>query len=320
MTLASNISTVDWITLGPRLVGATFVWAASIKAIAPHTFRRHLESLGWLPFKQLPLTVTAAAGLEAGWGLALIAGIAPAVVYPATLLLLVVLTSASWWGVRSGKAQDCGCYGGYIQPSIAQSMGLNATFALLVIAAWATSKPTSAVKLWQVVVIVAASILIGGIAEAAQRHARKTGKLLFDTSPLKLGRRWRHSWADGKTARIDGEMLVAFLGPNCPYCSQFVKVANAMAQSPQLPKVFGVIAARDEEVSAYVLQQGIRFPVATVSQSLMSRLTSAVPTVVIVESGRIQNMWMGNVPPGVVDRFREAFFPNIAEQAAHAGR
>jgi hypothetical protein len=27
-------------------------------------------------------------------------------------------------------------------------------------------------------------------------------------------------------------------------------------------------------------------------------------------------MWVGNMPPAVVDRFRDAFFPNLAKQVA----
>ncbi|MDQ3244232.1 MAG: hypothetical protein M3Q09_10925, partial [Gemmatimonadota bacterium] len=236
--------------------------------------------------------------------------------YPATVVLLVVLTSISWWGVRSGKAKDCGCYGGYVQPSITQSIALNAAFALLVIAAWTTNRPTLNIQLWQIGLVLVGAIGIATLAEAAQRHEKRTGKLMFDTSPLKIGRRWRHSWADGATSAIDGEMLVAFLGPNCPYCSQFVRVANAIIQSPELPRVVGVISAPTDEVNAYIAAQDIRFPVATVSQSLMGRLTRAVPTAVVIKSGKIEHMWIGNMPPQFVDRFRDAFFPDIAKKAA----
>lgn len=315
MTLLTDISTADWMTLGPRLAGTTFVWAGAIKAIAPHTFRNHLASLGWIPRRGLSAAVTAAAGVEVGWGLALVTGLAPAVVYPVTLLLLVVLTSISWWGVHTGKARDCGCYGGYIQPSIGQSVGLNGAFALLVIAAWILGFPSMEVPLWKAAVAIAGGATAAGLADYAQRFLLRTGNLRFDISPLKLGNRWRHSWAGDVTARLEGEMLVAFLGQNCPHCSHFVKIANAMVQSPALPRVVGVMSATDAEVREYCEKLDIRFPVATVSESLMARLTRAVPTAVIVNSGTIQDMWIGSIPPRIVDRFRDAFFPDVAEQA-----
>jgi len=88
-----------------------------------------------------------------------------------------------------------------------------------------------------------------------------------------------------------------------------------MVQSPTLPRVVGVIAAPDAEVKSYIDNYGIRFPVSTVSQSLMGRLVRGVPTAVIVESGAIKEMWIGNMPPAIVDRFRDAFFPNLAKVA-----
>jgi hypothetical protein len=226
--------------------------------------------------------------------------------------------------VRSGKAKDCGCYGGYIQPSITQSVAMNATFALLVAAAWVSRTPTLAVTWWQIASILVIGIACAGVAEAAQRYENKNGKLMFETSPLKIGNKWKHSWADGATSDVAGEVLVAYLGTNCPYCSQFVKVANAMIQSPSLPRVVGVISAPETEVQSYIDTYGIRFPVSTVSQSMMGRLTRAVPTAVIVKSGKIEDMWIGNMPPAIVDRFRDAFFPDLpkvvaAQQAVQAG-
>ncbi len=309
-------SPADWLSLGPRLVGLTFIYAGAIKAIAPHTFQNHLRSLGWLRWNLVSPAVTAATGLEAGWGVALLTGAATAFVYPATIMMLVVLTFTSWWGVHSGKAKDCGCYGGYIQPSISQSISINATFALLIALAWAARTPSLAVSWWQLALILVVGIGLAGMAEAAQRFENRNGRLMFDTSPLKIGRKWKHAWADGATTGVNGEVLVAYLGTNCPYCSQFVKVANAMVQSPTLPRVVGVISAPDEEVQAYINDYGIRFPVSTVSQSLMGRLTRAVPTAVIVKSGRIEDMWIGNMPPAIVDRFRDAFFPNLAKPVA----
>lgn len=306
-------STADWLSLGPRLVGLTFIYAGAIKAIAPHTFQNHLRSFGWIRWNLVNPAVTAAAGLEAAWGVALLTGAATAFVYPVTILLLVVLTSISWWGVRSGKAKDCGCYGGYIQPSIYQSIAINATFGLLIVAAWATRTPTLDVAPWQIALVLIVGLGLAGLAYAAQRYENKNGKLMFDTSPLKVGNKWKHSWADGATTDVNGEVLVAYLGTNCPYCSQFVKVANAMIQSPTLPRVVGVIAAPDDEVKSYIDNYGIRFPVSTVSQSLMGRLVRGVPTAVIVESGAIKEMWIGNMPPAIVDRFRDAFFPNLAK-------
>lgn len=316
--MAFDLALSDLVTIGPRFVGAAFIWAGAIKAIAPHTFRSHLRALDAVSSKFVAPAVSLAAGLETAWGLMLLVDAASSIAYPATVLLLLVLTSISWWGVRSGKAKDCGCYGGFIQPSISQSIAINSAFAALIIAAWLLGTPSTSVAPWQIAIIVTGGLGFGLLGHVAQRFEFRHGRLMFETSPLKVGNRWRHSWADGQTARIDGEMLVAFLGPNCPYCSMFVKIANAMVQSPHLPRVVGVMSATDEEVRAYSERLGIRFPVATVSQSLMGRLARAVPTAVIVESGKIQEMWVGDMPPKIVSRFRDAFFPGLPDRVAES--
>ncbi|MEO5902693.1 MAG: MauE/DoxX family redox-associated membrane protein, partial [Gemmatimonadaceae bacterium] len=265
MTLGFEAGPSAWLTIGPRLVGATFIYTGIIKAIAPHTFQNHLSSLGYIPWKLQRLAVTAAAGAEAAWGVALLAGAAPALFYPATIVLLAVLTSISWWGVRSGKAKDCGCYGGYMQPSIKQSIAINATLVALIVIAWKFTSPSMDAALWQITLVVAAGIALAGLTETAQRFESTTGKPMIDTNPLKVGEPWKHRWADGATAGMDGEVLIAYLGPNCPYCSQFVKVANAMVQSPTLPRVIGVMSAPDPQVAEYVKNYEVRFPVVTVS-------------------------------------------------------
>jgi hypothetical protein len=297
--------------MGPRIVGLTFVWSGGIKATSPHTFEQHLYSLGWIPQNFVRSAVTASAAAEVALGTGLLLAAAPAVLYPLTLAGLVVLSFISWWGVRSGKANDCGCYGGFIQPSIEQSLGLNALFAVLILTGWLGSRGDVSFPIWKALTVAAAFLVVAIFTDVAQRHARKTGKPLLDLNPLKVGKRWRHSWTHGLTAKIDGEVLVAFLGPDCPYCGDFVKVGNAMTQSPKLPNVVGVVATSKDRLATFISEKGIRFPTVNVSQSLMSRLVNAVPTVALVDDSQIKRVWIGNVPPDVVDRFKGAFFPML---------
>ena len=137
---------------------------------------------------------------------------------------------------------------------------------------------------------------------------QKNGRMMIETSPLKVGRRWTKRWGAG--APDDGrETLISYLGPDCPYCKQWVRVLNAMSQAPGLPRVTGIVAAPRDKVDAFIETSGIRFPVVTISQTLMSRLVWGVPTTVLVSSGAIAKQWAGQMPPEFFDRFREAFFP-----------
>lgn len=311
MTSIASISSGELLfSAGPRIVGATFLWAAGIKAVAPHTFSRHLRALGWIRGKHLLLAVTAAAALEAGLGVALLVNTAPGILLPFTFALLIFLTGVAVWGVRSGRTTDCGCYGGFIQPSIGQSVALNGVFALLVAAGWFGQPRITEPAAWQLMAISIVTLAAGLLAHSAQLFVLKNGRPMFDTTPLKVSRRWKHSSAGGATADIRGEVLVSYLGPDCPHCTRWVKVLNAMHQSPRLPAVVGVMAASGDKRSSYLAETGIRFPVATVSQALMGRVVQAVPTTVLVNDGRITEVWEGAPPVEFVDRFRRAFFPD----------
>lgn len=312
MTNITDLPTWSLMRLGPVLVGATFIWAGAIKAVSPYAFQRHLSALGWIPQNLLTSAVTVIAAVETGWGVALISGLSPRLLLPLSVVLLACLTAISWWGVKSGKASDCGCYGGYIQPSIAQSIGINTVFALLLLAAWKVAPAATPPAAWQIAAVVAAALLFGGLATATQRYEQRNGKPMFDTNPLKVGASWRDSWAAGKTSSLKGEMLVSLLGPDCPFCKQWVRVGNAMTQSPNLPPVVGVVAASRERAETFMRDHGIRFPVGLISESLMARLTRAVPTTIHVVEGKIEHIWVGALPPEFVVRFTRAFFPDAS--------
>jgi hypothetical protein len=311
MTIIADITPSSLLRLGPMLVGATFLWAGAIKAISPFPFQTHLAALGWIPTKLVRSSVTLAAATETGWGVALMTGLMPRTILPLSIVLLVCLTAITWWGVKSGKASDCGCYGGYIQPSIAQSIGINATFIALLLAAWVVSAPTNP-ELWSIVAVIVTAVVFAVLAFLSQSHERRTGQPMFDTNPLKVGAAWKDSWAGGKTANISGEVLVSLLGPDCPFCKQWVRVGNAMTQAPDLPTVIGVVAATKDRTDTFTRDHQIRFPVARISDSLMTRLTRALPTTIHIVSGRIQNIWVGSLPPEFVVRFTRAFFPEAS--------
>lgn len=306
---------------GPWIVGATFLWAGIIKARAPHVFQAHLNKLGWIPPRLVHSSVVIVTALEVVWGLALILGIAASVVLPATAIALVGLTFVSWWGVRSGRTTDCGCYGGYVVPSLAQGIAINAAFIALVLLAWFAGDHSAPTPAWKLIVAAATGIAAGGFAASSLSYLRKTGRLRHDLSPLKVGKSWRHRW--GASIPDDAaEHIVSYLGPDCPHCKQWVKVLNAMDQTPGLPSVVGIVAASDKELEAFVERSGIRFPMKTIPQTLMSRLVWAVPTTVVISGGKIQNGWRGQMPPAFFQRFRDVFFPSAAavtDNGAEAG-
>jgi hypothetical protein len=294
---------------GPLIVGATLLWSGGIKAVAPHVFSAHLAKLGLIPARLISYAVIVAAGLESAWGSALILGVAPALVLPATVALLAILTAVSWWSVSSGRTTDCGCYGGYFVPTTAQSIALNAALAALVIGAWVVLPHSLSTAAWKLVVTGISAVAFGGLTAVSQRFLAKRGHFMIDSSPLKVGRQWHPKWGARPNAEAR-ELLVSYLGPDCPSCRKWVRVLNAMQQAADLPQIAGVVATSNEKLQSFIESSGIRFPITTVPQTLMNRLVWAVPTTVLVSGGRIQNQWTGNMPPEFYDRFKHAFFPD----------
>jgi len=308
MTLPSNLHASNALLgAGAWIVGATFLWAGIIKAMEPHVFQRHLVNLGWIQPRFAWPALIAAAGLEAGLGAALILGVAAGVVLPATAMLLVALTVTAWLGVRSGRTTDCGCYGGYVVPSLAQSVLLNGTFVALTLAAWVlhAAGPT---PLWKFIAAGGTGVIVAGLAAASLNFLRKHGRFMVDLNPLKIGGRWRSRWG-ASIPNTGGEHIVSYLGPDCPHCKRWVRVLNAIDQCAGLPTVVGIVGTTREKLDTFVQDSGIRFPMRAIPQTLMSRLAWRVPTTVLVSEGRIQDRWSGQMPNEFFERFRDAFFP-----------
>ncbi len=315
MTTFSPLSVAMVLDIGARIVGLTFIWTGAIKAIAPGNFRQHLSRLGWIRQSLLAPAVIAAAAFEAGWGAALVVRLAPQAVLPLTAILLAVFSFISWWGVRSGKTTDCGCYGGYIQPSITQSVGLNSLFIVVVLASWLLPDGSGTFAGWKLAVAVGLAVVAAIYTWIGQRHEMKYGKPLVNTNPLEVGAKWKKSWAASEVTSNEDEVFVSYLGPDCPYCIKWVGFLNAMDKSPTLPRVVGVLGAPRDRVARFVEERGIGFRTVTISQSLMARLAPAVPVTVRVASGKVSDIWVGAMPPELYGRFRDAFFPQAAAAA-----
>jgi hypothetical protein len=291
-----------------------FIWTGGIKSAAPDNFQQHLTSLGWIPHKLVRWAVAAVAGLEVGLGTALLLLLSPQLVLPATALLLILLSAVSWYGVQSGKTVDCGCYGGYIQPSIWQSVGLNAVFVVILVTARILAVESGPQRTWKFGLAVAAGIVAFAVADYSHRYAVRHRRPLIETNPLKVGAKWKKAWSGKVSPPEHGDAIVAFLGPDCPFCHQWVRFLNAMSASPSLPGVTGVLGSSTNRKETFVHDHGIRFATVTVSPSLMARLSPAVPTTVLISDRRIKEIWVGAMPPVFYERFREAFFPGVGSK------
>ena len=293
---------------GSRIVGAVFVATALIKVVNPNKFFAHVIQLGFLPVSLARVSVPLFISLETSLGVALVIAFVPALIFPVTAAALVFLTCLTVWSFKTGKATDCGCYGDFMELSLWQSVALNTLYLVMIAVAWA-SHPVATNDVWKsFTLIVTATVVAVGSRVSLERQIR-TGRQLFQRkSPLKKGHRWESRWA-GKAHVDQGENLIAFLGPSCPYCKEWVRVLNVIHSTDALPPVTAVFGVRSEAVRAFVDETGATIPVETISARMMSYLAPAVPTTVLIESGKIKEVWKGRMTPEFRKRFTWAFFP-----------
>jgi hypothetical protein len=297
------------VRFGPVIVGAMFLWTGALKALAPQSFEAHLLYLE-IPGRPSERWLTRiTAGLEGAWGVTLILGIGARVTYPVTAALLLVLAGVTWWSVSSGRTDDCGCYAGMLTPSLSQSMLMNGLMASLCILSWIAEPAYVSWSVGRMLLVVTIAIVFSAITAVSQRLFRERGRALLDVNPLRVNERWNNSWAAGGVTGTEREVMIAFMAPDCPFCREFVKVGNAVTQTPGMPSVIGVFAASPKTVQALVQEYQIRFRVFRISNSLMKRLVTGFPTMALVRNGLVEELWPGRIPSDFVDRFKRALFP-----------
>jgi hypothetical protein len=252
--------------------------------------------------------------VEAAWGLALLLAFATGALLPITALALVLMTFLTVWSIKTGKAEDCGCYGDVIKLSMWQSIALNAVYFSLVAIAWA-SHPAAGNETWKLITVAVFAVTIAIVSRISLERQISTGRRLFQSkSPLKAGRQWESSWA-GNAKLEAGDNLVAFLGPSCPYCKDWVRVLNVIHSTDALPPVTAIFGARSEAIRQFVEETGARVPITTISARKLNRLAPGVPTTVLIENGRIKEVWAGRMTAAFRNRFKTAFFPSGEERA-----
>jgi len=295
-------------------VGLIFLATAALKALDSAKFATQLRRYRLFPPAWSPVAAIAGAAIEAGLGAALVVALSP-VAMPVAAVVLVALAALTWWATSTGRVEDCGCYGGLVLLTPAQSLALDAVYLALLAAAWITRSPsTPSLQTWQIALVLAA-VAAAAVAAFASRRAP-----LVDLALLRAGRRWRGSWLrDERRDLTTGSHFVVFLSRECPYCKRWVPLLNVIEVAPELPSVIGVMSLRDEQLDGFLQEHLIRFPIAHMPQSRVSLLVDAYPTAALVENGAIVGKWVGEMPQESLDRARQFFEAVSAPRKPAAG-
>ena len=281
--MLSNISTV--------IVGLVFLVTGSVKALDSRRFTEHLFGLELLPPEIMVYLAFGFVGIECGLGFALVVHAFPKYLICSTILLLGCLSAITIWSYKTGKTQECGCYGGLALVTPEQSLLLNLGYILLLGLALYFPVENYQTALWKG--IIACLLICVGTALAFRSEQTP----IVNLSALLPGKPWRKRWLDGDAFNLVlGAYFIVFLGRDCPYCKQRIPALNVLNAQPHRPPVIGVMAIEAPEIEQFKRGLRIHFPILSMNKLLFSFLAEGVPTAVLVKDGKIETVEMGKMP------------------------
>lgn len=273
-------------------VGCVFLFTGIIKVIYSRPFILHVRHLKILPPALNEIAASLFIQLECAIGVALILSVFPIDLVPVLMALILVLSIVTAWGVRNGRVNDCGCYGGWLSLDLKQSLGLNALYLVMLGVAWVNLDGNPPFVMWKVAVIIVvlalSNFLVRGSANAP----------LIDISSLKPGRPWKSGWLDlDEFVRDDSDsVFLIFMSPGCYLCKDWDPYIINLMETPELPRPVLIFPETDGGVEERL--KGI--PHRTIKPGTFRYLVYQTPTGVLVTNGRIVDRWVIHFPEAFV--------------------
>lgn len=299
------------------IVGAVLLFSGFVKTIDSGTFVGHVVQYRLIPPPLVLMACLAFIGLESALGAALVLHVWPQWLVPISILLFIGFAALTLWGAKSGRVEDCGCYGGLLALSPKQSALLDAAYVVILAAAWLFAVQNYQTGLWKLILTAMVPVVSIVVSRKSLNGA------LFDFSRLKKGRHWRTKWLKNSPNDLsNGSHFVVFLDKECSYCKRWMPLLNVINVQSELPRVTGIMSLNDREVEAFKNEHLIRFPITHMDKYLTATMTSAFPTAVLIENGQITEKWAGEMPKAYLDnikKFYESIWPKTEKEATFNG-
>ncbi|MEM7201325.1 MAG: MauE/DoxX family redox-associated membrane protein [Planctomycetota bacterium] len=290
---------------GPILVGAVLLLTGVMKLIEPGIFAQHVMRLGVVPMRRLRWFLPIAILAEMILGGALLAGWVPRIAMVAAAVMLAVFTIVTLRAARAGRITSCGCYQGLIDLTPQQSAWVNVGYLTLLGLAFFFR---SGVGPWWAGIAVGAVALLGlGYYRLSGHRARNGKPALIEFGAIRSRRPWKSKWLPDAPVDLQrGEHLVVFISTTCTVCKPWLPVLNAIHTVPSGLPVLGVLTGEAREVVEFMASQKLRFPLIVVPGARFGRLIRTTPTGAHVVDGRIEEKFVGSIPPCYVECVRTA--------------
>jgi len=306
---------VGWVSdiapCAPIPVGAALLLAGLAKALDAPSFAAWLGRLTGLSIGLARAAGPPVLAGEAALGTALVVGLWPTWTLPMALGLVLLFTAVTLRALIRGEADECGCYGGLIRLTVPWSLALDLLYLVLLYLALLTVIRVGApLSLWpgpgwKIATCLGAGALAWALAVASWYSLQKRGRPLIIWSPIREGAAWESRWLGPRTRHDlgEGEHLVVFLSLECSRCSAWMGLlGKAVHPHPDLPRVLGVLDLPEEQRAD--LEGLLGFPLVARGSLSIRRLAWAMPFGVLIENGRVREIWGDRVPETFLARLR----------------
>lgn len=278
------------IQIGTVLIGCVFLFSGGMKVLFSQPFIAHVRQYGVLPDRLSPLAALIFIEIECGLGTALVLYVFPFEVVSFSFVLIAVLSVFTFWGVKTGRVEDCGCYGDFFQLNPMKSLALNLFYLLTLALVWLSVEDEQITEMWKVWAVISVIVISGFLSK------RSVKAPLIDFSKLKAGKPWNPAWIEEVPKLRQGRYFVVFFNKRCSLCRKWILLLNETRSLPGSPEILGVVPGGAREARNFQQQHAVDFSIVGISQPIFRLLTGLTPAGVLVENGIIRAKWIRRFP------------------------
>jgi len=279
-------------------LGVILLTAAVLKAADMALFVRQMGAYGIV--SQHTLLVLSAWGviaLECALGVGLVVAYRPRFILTLTAMLFLTFMGATTWAWLRGSADQCGCFGDWLNHSPGEAALGNLILLAGTLLAWVWSTdaktPRARGRAWA----TGMACLIGVALPVVFGFPIST---VMQSPPKKVrGELGRLEFQGGDVIDLNqGDHLVIVMGTDCAHCQEAVPSLNMLTEVSDLPPLVAVCHNSAPEREQFIDVFQPFFQVSQISENDFWRLLADgdMPRTILVRDGRMIQVWDQIIP------------------------
>ena len=273
------------------LLGSVLIFGALTKVAAPQSFVATVESFGLLPSRAALAMSTALIGSEFALGLLLVTGLFRRVAAWLNLMVMMVFVAVLSDAIRTGRTEDCGCFGEAIKMTPKQEIFVDVVLiALTFLVVWrgrdrVFGTPAQRHGLaWGAFVVGCAAFLLSGPTPVGVASIEMDEEQL-----LALSR------AEPPLALPEDGLLYLF-SADCDHCWAYAGGVQMAHDRLGNFTVVGLTFSEDHAIEEFREFFTPSYPIHRISEAAFNKLTDEYPGAIWIHGGQIGGAWSGFVP------------------------